>query len=205
MTESNNTVLAVKSRSIHETICCNECNRAPIIGVRYKCQQCDDFDLCEQCICKGIHSEQKHTFKCSIILDTLLHNGVVDPCLVLSSSQQVSLPTSAVNYKVSVATLLFKLNKSTKREELLTKSKQVATFYQLSNMPFEQCALMFLWQQYEYDEFYEQEPTYCSNYKSIEQGAKRLLLVHYPEFCISSDLCNVIFNLTLANLLVIVN
>eukprot|EP00928_Gymnodinium_smaydae_P062759 TRINITY_DN46549_c0_g1_i1.p1 TRINITY_DN46549_c0_g1~~TRINITY_DN46549_c0_g1_i1.p1 ORF type:complete len:386 (-),score=13.02 TRINITY_DN46549_c0_g1_i1:220-1377(-) len=32
-----------------ERVACNECNLNPIIGVRYKCMQCDDYDLCFTC------------------------------------------------------------------------------------------------------------------------------------------------------------
>lgn len=32
----------------------------PIIGCRYKCTQCEDYDLCEKCEQKGVHSH--HTF-----------------------------------------------------------------------------------------------------------------------------------------------
>lgn len=34
---------------IHQNIICDECNVGPIVGIRYKCTVCHDFDLCENC------------------------------------------------------------------------------------------------------------------------------------------------------------
>lgn len=35
---------------IHEGIECDGCLQLPIIGVRYKCKNCADFDLCSKCM-----------------------------------------------------------------------------------------------------------------------------------------------------------
>ena len=34
---------------IHAGIKCKLCQKFPIIGIRYKCLQCDSYDLCEEC------------------------------------------------------------------------------------------------------------------------------------------------------------
>ncbi|OMJ82411.1 hypothetical protein SteCoe_16885 [Stentor coeruleus] len=34
---------------VHQNIICDECNVGPIIGIRYKCTVCHDFDLCQSC------------------------------------------------------------------------------------------------------------------------------------------------------------
>ena len=40
---------------IHWSYICDGCGMAPIKGIRYHCQECDDFDFCEKC-----HSEKKN-------------------------------------------------------------------------------------------------------------------------------------------------
>ena len=34
---------------IHSGIKCSICQKFPIVGIRYKCLQCNSFDLCEEC------------------------------------------------------------------------------------------------------------------------------------------------------------
>jgi len=33
----------------HEGVQCDECSQYPVLGVRYKCGNCADYDLCERC------------------------------------------------------------------------------------------------------------------------------------------------------------
>lgn len=37
------------NRVIHKFITCDGCGKKPIIGARYKCAVCADFDFCEEC------------------------------------------------------------------------------------------------------------------------------------------------------------
>ena len=39
---------------------CDGCKIKPIENVRYKCLECDDYDLCGECEAKGVHSH--HVF-----------------------------------------------------------------------------------------------------------------------------------------------
>lgn len=38
-----------QNRSVHSHISCDYCHISPIIGERYNCTVCDNFDLCEKC------------------------------------------------------------------------------------------------------------------------------------------------------------
>lgn len=49
-----------RSNVIHRGITCDGCNARPVVGVRYKCSECPDFDLCEDCEAKDVHNH--HVF-----------------------------------------------------------------------------------------------------------------------------------------------
>ncbi|OZJ06842.1 hypothetical protein BZG36_00182 [Bifiguratus adelaidae] len=53
---------SVKDGYMHRGITCNKCNKSPIRGVRYKCVNCDDFDLCEACESNKFFHNQTHLF-----------------------------------------------------------------------------------------------------------------------------------------------
>ena len=48
-------------RAIHHGYICDGCDKGPIIGNRYKCTVCDDFDYCEACEEK-FRDQHKHPF-----------------------------------------------------------------------------------------------------------------------------------------------
>lgn len=61
-----------RSSIIHRSSKCNSCQESPIRGIRYKCAQCPDFDLCESCECHDIH-RQHLLLKIAIPLPPLMN------------------------------------------------------------------------------------------------------------------------------------
>jgi len=51
-----------QGRIIHPHITCDGCNR-PLTGIRYKCAECDNFDLCEECEAKNEHPAEHVVLK----------------------------------------------------------------------------------------------------------------------------------------------
>lgn len=49
-------------KEVHYRIMCDRCGMHPLIGIRYKCEECEDFDYCESCYEKDKESHG-HTFK----------------------------------------------------------------------------------------------------------------------------------------------
>eukprot|EP00455_Lapot_gusevi_P055940 TRINITY_DN917_c0_g1_i13.p1 TRINITY_DN917_c0_g1~~TRINITY_DN917_c0_g1_i13.p1 ORF type:complete len:495 (-),score=197.23 TRINITY_DN917_c0_g1_i13:88-1572(-) len=44
-----------KQENVHEGVSCDGCGAGPIVGIRYKCTVCHNYDLCEQCEAKNDH------------------------------------------------------------------------------------------------------------------------------------------------------
>jgi len=42
--------------NVHTGVTCDGCSKSPIVGVRYKCANCGNFDLCGDCEAKGVHT-----------------------------------------------------------------------------------------------------------------------------------------------------
>ena len=50
-------------KTTHHGIKCNKCGKEPIIGYRYKCTVCNNFNLCDECESQNSETEEhKHNF-----------------------------------------------------------------------------------------------------------------------------------------------
>lgn len=52
---------SIKEGYIHRGISCNSCGQLPIRGIRFRCANCFDYDLCEQCEANNQHG-RRHVF-----------------------------------------------------------------------------------------------------------------------------------------------
>ena len=46
-------------RISHKNVTCDGCQQSPLIGSRYKCKSCPDYDLCGGCKKQGMHSQHE--------------------------------------------------------------------------------------------------------------------------------------------------
>ncbi|KAM0335525.1 hypothetical protein ACHAQA_000573 [Verticillium albo-atrum] len=57
---------ARRNACVHRGCACNSCGMVPIRGVRYRCANCADFDLCETCESQGVHTKTHIFYKIKI-------------------------------------------------------------------------------------------------------------------------------------------
>ena len=50
------------SEAIHDSVQCDGCEIFPLVGNRYKCTVCKDYDICEDCFLDQVHAEEGHNF-----------------------------------------------------------------------------------------------------------------------------------------------
>ncbi|KAL2166911.1 hypothetical protein VTG60DRAFT_2019 [Thermothelomyces hinnuleus] len=54
---------ARRNAYVHRGCLCNGCGVTPIRGIRYRCANCTDFDLCETCESQGLHTKTHIFYK----------------------------------------------------------------------------------------------------------------------------------------------
>lgn len=54
---------ARRNAYVHRGCLCNGCGMVPIRGIRYRCANCADFDLCEVCESQGLHNKTHIFYK----------------------------------------------------------------------------------------------------------------------------------------------
>ncbi|KAI0006610.1 EF-hand [Xylariaceae sp. FL0662B] len=57
---------ARRNAYVHRGCQCNGCGMVPIRGVRYRCANCADFDLCEVCESQGLHNKTHIFYKVKV-------------------------------------------------------------------------------------------------------------------------------------------
>ncbi|KAL2755750.1 hypothetical protein ACRALDRAFT_2136175 [Sodiomyces alcalophilus JCM 7366] len=57
---------ARRNACVHRGCGCNSCNMIPIRGIRYRCANCADFDLCENCEAQGVHNKSHIFYKIKV-------------------------------------------------------------------------------------------------------------------------------------------
>ncbi|KAL2017651.1 hypothetical protein VTK56DRAFT_1865 [Thermocarpiscus australiensis] len=57
---------ARRNAYVHRGCLCNGCGLSPIRGIRYRCANCADFDLCETCEAQGLHTKTHIFYKIKI-------------------------------------------------------------------------------------------------------------------------------------------
>jgi Ca2+-binding EF-hand superfamily protein len=57
---------ARRNACVHRGCACNACNMHPIRGIRYRCANCHDFDLCETCESQGSHNKTHIFYKIKV-------------------------------------------------------------------------------------------------------------------------------------------
>jgi len=85
------------SKEVHSGIKCDGCGANPIVGARYKCSVCVNYDLCPECEVKGVHPPAHPMIKIrsSVRSDDEVHLGVsCDGCK--------TKPIRGVRYKCSM-------------------------------------------------------------------------------------------------------
>lgn len=120
----------------HESTGCDGCGSIPIIGIRYKCKECIDYDLCHICRNSVPHKhsqfyifthnnshDSKHCFDCrgNITTNVLYHcpecnNNLCHPCVKEKGHPHQNL-TSILPFNLKVEAYLNKTSPKYKQRE----------------------------------------------------------------------------------------
>lgn len=55
-----------KGPAVHRHVACDGCNQHPIVGPRFKCTVCHNFDLCVKCEASGVHDPSHAMIKMAV-------------------------------------------------------------------------------------------------------------------------------------------
>jgi len=99
------------SKPIHRGVVCDGCDIFPIVGVRYKCNECEDFDFCQTCYEKSQH-DKSHEF-----------TAVKEPISWSACNKPVTTTTQSTTQKIPVTTS----TTNTEAKSSVAESKPIET------------------------------------------------------------------------------
>lgn len=62
--------------NVHSNVRCDGCDAFPLVGIRYKCSVCPDFDLCEACEARDEHPAEHPLIKQRVEDTITVHKGI---------------------------------------------------------------------------------------------------------------------------------
>ncbi len=94
--------------AVHANVRCDLCNAFPVLGARYKCSVCPDFDMCEACEAKDNQHPAHHPLIKHRVAATevVVHPGVTVPYHPLSTRIAPITPYQPVSPRSPVSTLI---------------------------------------------------------------------------------------------------
>ena len=77
--QNNNNINLSSCRTVHNGIKCEKCFKEPIVGFRYKCSICNNYNLCQDCEEKNAQTgEHEHDFIKIRKVETLNRNTIIN-------------------------------------------------------------------------------------------------------------------------------
>ena len=102
--EKKNALDLNQDELVHRGIKCNKCNMENIQGIRYKCLQCQDFNLCEKCEAQSDHDINHILIKIRKPLKE-------EEELLMQMNKELNYKNNKYNYSVNTKDLIFEIEK----------------------------------------------------------------------------------------------
>lgn len=83
----------------HRGAVCDSCNITPIAGIRYRCANCYDYDLCQSCESQVVHDRTHVFYKIRVPLPALNRAVVKQPKWYPGSPQDIDYPSIPVELR----------------------------------------------------------------------------------------------------------
>ena len=111
-------------KTIHVSVKCGKCFKEPIVGYRYKCNICDNFNLCENCEKENqISLEHKHDFIKIRNSGNMIYNSAHNNNININNNtqyQNVNNITNSINNNL----ILYNFNSNNNNQEKINLEKK---------------------------------------------------------------------------------